>query len=107
MSFSSTVTGIQGRNYRVMARFPAVPSAISRPQLEDARWVTSGDGVRLTFGSGTLKRRQFDADPLDARDPRIDGRIDAEPARAIALRHGAATRQRGRVADTEGPAPRP
>src|SRR5882757_5455135 len=61
----------------------------------------SGDGVRLTIGRGTLKRRHFRAGPLDVRDPRIDGRIDAESARALALRNQADIGQRGRVADAE------
>jgi hypothetical protein len=61
----------------------------------------SSDGVRLTIRRGTLKRRQFSAGPLDVRDPRIDGWIDAESARAMALRHETDIGQRGRVADAE------
>src|ERR1700719_3164003 len=48
-----------------------------------------------------LKRRHFRAGPLDVRDPRIDGWIDAESARAMALRHETDIGQRGRVAEAE------
>jgi hypothetical protein len=63
--------------------------------------VASGGGVRLTIGRGTLKRRQFGAGPLDVRDPRIDGWIHAESARAMTLGHEADIGQRGRVADAK------